>query len=86
MHASLRREVQSNLLLGGPGRLVLAAEADDAGGEDGRDLVQALTRGEPVGLHARAHAVHRSAGLRFRSLSERYADWLVTSDCDAEDG
>lgn len=46
MHASLGREVQSNLLHGGPGRLVLAAEADDAGGEDLGHLVQALGRGE----------------------------------------
>jgi hypothetical protein len=46
MHASLREEVQSNLLLGGLGRLVFAAEADDAGGQNGRDLVQALARGQ----------------------------------------
>ena len=54
MHASLRREVQSNLLLGGPGRLVLAAEADNAGGQNGRDLVQALgggDRDEGQGVH-----------------------------------
>lgn len=77
MHASVGREVQSNLLLGGPGRLVLAAQADDAGGQNLGHLVQALRGGEPVGLHARAHAVDRSDGLRFRSISERYCGLLI---------
>jgi hypothetical protein len=57
MTASPGREVDPNLLRGAaPGSAQTGANAQDAGGEDLSDLVEALGRGHEVGVERLAHA------------------------------
>lgn len=56
MTASLGREVDANLLRGAaPGSALTRAGAQDAGGQDLGDLVEALGRGHPVGVEGVRH-------------------------------
>lgn len=68
MHALADGQVQSNLLSGRQHPLPVA---EDASGEDRRDLGQALCSSEPVGCNAGAHDVDPDDGLRFRSPIEK---------------
>ena len=54
MTASPGREVDANLLRGAaPGSAQARADAQDAGGQDLGDLVEALGRGHEVGVEGR---------------------------------